>query len=1105
MDTELFERSIRPVLVSHCAPCHGTGASPGGGLRLDSLEHAKQGGVSGLAWSVTSPESSRLLSALTSPHPAATGRRIEGLPSRAAAEFRTWISSGALWPTPLDSGGVAKARAEFPLAERKAKLPWIWERPVAKPPPSAEKSFGAVTPVDRFIFGRLQAEGLKPAPAVAASLWLRRVHFALTGLPPSIADVTTFEQDHSPQARERVVDRLLASPGFGERWARHWMDLVRYAESRGHEGDYVIPGAFEYRDYLVRALNADVPYDQLVREHLAGDLLAAPRRNPAAGFNESVIGTGWAFLGEEIHAPVDTRQDECDRTDNRLDVLSKTFLGLTVACARCHDHKFDAISQKDYYALAGFFISSGYRQVRFETDVRDAEAARRLDRLHDEFERPLRAALLAAQSPVTDHFVPLIQAAAAVLHQTGAVDATGKVVNSPTNGIPTSWRTVAASEAKAAQVSARVVEAWSLALLRSLEGHDPLLAPVAVAALGSGAAVLPDSLDRPLTPLPLGARILATYGGPQSSRWGTDGRAFGSAPTQEGTWRVGERAGHPELRIVTRSAAVVDPVWSKVHPLPGAESEPTLYGGWNRAGRVLRVPKQMLTSGRVHYLVRGGGRVFASVDSQVLVTGPLHTVLVKEWPSSREWRWISHDLSDYAGHRVSLEFSPGPDADLELATLVESETPPTAPQDLLAAAVGGLPQVTTDRGPALLREWGDRLRASAEAYAGGGKSPRVLAFIDWQVSHPELFLSQDGTPGPLAGALDTYLAARKAIEDTIQWESRTAPALVDGNGVDEFLLKRGSPSRADGEVPRRFLEAVAGTQPLCNSETSGRLELAEVLTTPSNPLVARVFVNRVWHHLFGRGIVATVDNFGVLGERPSNPELLDYLAVQFVERQHWSLKQLVRELILTETFAMDSALTDPRAEEKDPDNRLLHRAPLRRLEGEAIRDSILTVSGRLTDRMYGAGVPLHPSQFIEARGLRAERGPLDGDGRRTLYVAARRNFLPMMMMAFDTPIPFTTNGRRNVSNVPAQMLFLMNDPFVHQQAEVCAERWRRTLRDAPPDELIRTLFLAYFSRRPTDSELQRCREALAKPMEGADPLAELCHALFGVKEFVYLR
>jgi hypothetical protein len=491
----------------------------------------------------------------------------------------------------------------------------------------------------------------------------------------------------------------------------------------------------------------------------------------------------------------------------------------------------------------------------------------------------------------------------------------------------------------------------------------------------------------------------------------------------------------------------------------------------------------------------------------VLVTGPLHTVLAKEWPGSREWRWISHDLSDYAGHRVSLEFTPGPDADLELAAIVESEAAPAAPRDLLAAGVGGLPPATTDRGPALLREWGNRLRSAAEAYASKDASPRVLAFVDWQVSHPELFPALDGTPGPLAETVNAYLAARKGIESSIQWASRTAPALVDGNGVDEFLLKRGSPSRAEGEVPRRFLEAVAGPEPLCGKGGSGRLELASALATPTNPLVSRVFVNRVWHHLFGRGIVPTVDNFGVLGERPSHPELLDYLAVQFVERDHWSLKRLIRDLILTDTFAMDSALGDARTEEQDPDNRLLHRSNLRRLEGESIRDAILTVSGRLTDQMYGPGVPLHPSQFIEARGLRAERGPLDGDGRRTIYVAARRNFLPMMMLAFDTPIPFTTNGRRNVSNVPAQMLFLMNDPFVHQQAEVCADRWRRTAtgNGNPQTDLIQTLFLAYFSRRPTEAEIQRCRTALTTPMEGADPLTELCHALFGVKEFVYLR
>ena len=325
-------------------------------------------------------------------------------------------------------------------------------------------------PVDRFVLARLETAGLQPAAPCDASTWLRRVSFALTGLPPSIADIEAFQSDRSENARERVVDRLLASPRFGERWARHWMDLVRYAESRGHEGDYVLPNAYEYRDYLIRALNANVRYDQLIREHVAGDLLNHPRKNPVEGFNESVIATGWAFLGEEIHAPVDTRQDECDRIDNRIDVFTKTFLGLTVSCARCHDHKFDAISQKDYYALAGFFISSGYRQVRFENQTRDAATADRLNRLHRESDPAIRTGLAASVSPVLDRLDDLVRTATAVARKIGAVDAAGGVHYHATNELQTGWREIAASESAAAKLDARLVERWTIGLLRAATG-----------------------------------------------------------------------------------------------------------------------------------------------------------------------------------------------------------------------------------------------------------------------------------------------------------------------------------------------------------------------------------------------------------------------------------------------------------------------------------------------------------------------------------------------------------------------------------------------------------------------------------------------------------
>src|SRR5205085_2645286 len=244
---------------------------------------------------------------------------------------------------------------------------WSFRAVVMPALPRVRDSAWCVSAIDRFVLAKLEARGLRPAPPADRRSLIRRVTFDLIGLPPTPEEVEAFVRDRSPNAYEKVVDRLLASPHYGERWGRHWLDLVRYAESRGHESDYTIPNAWQYRDYVVRALNADVPYDRFVTEHLAGDLLARPRLNPATGGNESVVGTGFWFLGEEVHSPVDIRQDETDRLDNRIDVFGKTFLALTISCARCHDHKFDAISTKDYYALMGFLQSSSYRLARFET------------------------------------------------------------------------------------------------------------------------------------------------------------------------------------------------------------------------------------------------------------------------------------------------------------------------------------------------------------------------------------------------------------------------------------------------------------------------------------------------------------------------------------------------------------------------------------------------------------------------------------------------------------------------------------------------------------------------------------------------------------------
>jgi cytochrome c553 len=396
---EFFEQRIRPVLVESCYECHSaTSKKVKGGLRVDGRAALLKGGETGPAMVSGKADDSLLVAAIShKDKELAMPPKKPALPESVVADFRRWINEGAFWPGE-ETATAAKGDA-FDLEQRKRQWPWIWETPRRQSLPKVARADWPVSDADYFLLARLEAKQLAPAPPADDRTWLRRVSFALTGLPPSPGEIHAFLADRSPMAKARVVDRLLASPHYGERWARHWMDLVRYAESRGHEGDYVIPNAYHYRDYLVRAFNADVSYDQFVREHLAGDLVASPRLNPMTGGNESVLGTGWAFLGEEVHSPVDIRQDECDRIDNKVDVLSKTFLGLTVACARCHDHKFDAITAKDYYALSGFVLGSSYRQVRFEVMEQERAIAKELAALRARSRKPVLAALGDALRP----------------------------------------------------------------------------------------------------------------------------------------------------------------------------------------------------------------------------------------------------------------------------------------------------------------------------------------------------------------------------------------------------------------------------------------------------------------------------------------------------------------------------------------------------------------------------------------------------------------------------------------------------------------------------------------------------------------------------------
>lgn len=975
---------------------------------------------------------------------------------------------------------------------RKQQHPWLWQAPQPQTVPSVD-GFLARSEVDRFLLARMAAKGLKPAGPADDATWLRRVHFAITGLPPTREELQAFlrRAPDEPGSREQVVDQLLASPHYGERWARHWMDLMRYAESRGHESDFIIANAWHYRDYLIRAFNADVPYRQFVMEHVAGDLLPQPRLRADSEANESVLATGWAFLGEENHSPVDIRQDECERIDNKVDVFSKTFLGLTVSCARCHDHKFDPIRTEDYYALTGFMLSSSFRQVRFEAMENNRRVGDQLRRLRAEYTPRLARASARAFGPSASHTAEYLLAAAAEIG--------GKVKPTGIDLLDDALR-----------------ERWVGSLRQALTNSTHPLHLFARQAGGDRAAGTPGVPTGALGASRLGyggARVLLDFSSSTQALWKVDGEAFGNRPTRPGDLVLGTEDAQPIARVMSYAAASRDLFWNRIKLTPGNENDSGRLGATGRAGQMFRTPTFTLEVGKLHYLVRGRGRVYAAVDSHLMNEGPLHAQLVRTFDTgaSTSPEWVTHDLTLYQGHRTHLEFGPEGAGWLDILAVVEAPQPPSAPAGFrfqpspAGSSLADFAQQIQQEILASVR-W---LESAGDATAPAGEA--TLRTADWVVGHPELFV------GPGVSELDQvareFGRARTELASQVLWESRTAVSWFDGTGVDEHVLVRGKPFKPGVLSPRALPVALTTARPIRAETTSGRYELAEQLIDPTNPLVARTLVNRVWHHLFGRGIVASVDNFGALGEPPTHPELLDHLAWQFIHQDQWSMKRLIRRLVLTDAFGRSSRPSDARAEELDPGNTLLHRMSVRRLEGEVIRDALLTVSGRLDPTVGGPPVPVHLTEFLVGRGRPEHSGPLDGGGRRSVYIALRRNFIPTFMQTFDLPTPFSTVGRRNVTNVPAQSLALMNDPLFHQQSRVWAERLLREFPRAQAPVRVQWLYESGYGRLPTPAELAACLDSLVElrglrsTASDDDPevWTDLCHALLNASEFIYLK
>ena len=928
---EFFEREIRPILADSCYECHSATAEKlKGGLYLDSRHGVLEGGDLGPAVVPGDVEKSRLIESIRYGNVDLQMPPKSRLGDDQVKALEKWVSIGAPWPAGGENNGGR--REAFDLEARKAAH-WCWQAPREHPVPDVANASWPLDPIDHHVLARLEKAGLRPAPDADRRTWIRRVSFDLTGLPPSPEAVARFIADDSESARVKAVDELLESPEFGVKWARHWLDLMRYAETHGHEFDYPIPDSWRYRDHVIRNFNADVPYDQMLVEHVAGDLLEAPRIDPASGMNESLLATASWWLGEANHAPTDVRDDEMTRIDNQIDVVSKAFLGLTVSCARCHDHKFDAISTADYYSLAGYLVSSR-RQLAMHDP--GGEIARRAARLR-ELQSEACAALEAKQLPAEE-------------------------IRSHADGL--------------------------------------------IASFDDG--------------LPEG--------------WSTTGEAFPDQVAPAGQSRI----------------ALADEASVRV---PGGVVHSGLHG--RKLQGALRSPTFILEQPEIHLRLAATGPVevrvvidgyFMQEFNQLLFGGTRLDAAALDTAGQFAWKSIAGDLRKYLGHPVYLEF--------------------------------------LDRGDGYLA-------------------------ID-EISYQKC----SGSPAPAEPVTAAALGIEAIFREAEEIESELpapvyALAMTDGSPRDENIHIRGS-HQSPGEVaPRRFLTALGGGATDGTATGSGRLALASEIASADNPLTARVHVNRLWHHLMGKGLVATVDDFGVMGEEPSHPELLDQLALDFVAGG-WSTKAMVKRIVLSRTYRMssDSNLQDPRAEEVDAANILLHKFRVRRLSSESIRDAILAVSGELDRAQGGPGVPPFLSSFMDGRG-RPASGPLDGDRRRSIYTRILRNFLPPFQTTFDMPVPFTAIGRRSNSNVPAQSLVLMNDPFVIGQAGKWAQR---LLQEKDPAERIRLAYLAAFSRETSDEErraidsfLESQRALLGCSDDDPALWAEFCHLLFNQKEFIFLR
>jgi hypothetical protein len=1082
-----FEKEVQPLLKARCLKCHGGEEKIRGGLKLNSRAGLLTGGDQGPAFDLKSPAESLLLKAINYDE-------LEMPPSgklpQAEIDILTkWIKQGAPW-MPGGPAEAEKSHATGIVIDDEARNYWAY-RPVHAPEiPTVKNQAWVRNPIDAFLLTKLETAGLAPAQPADPVALIRRAYYDLTGLPPTPEAVEQFVADPSDAAYDGLVNRLLESPQYGEKWGRHWLDLVRFAETHGYERDSPKPFAWRYRDYVINAFNNDKPYDEFLKEQLAGDELNEVTQ-------ETLIATGYYRLGLWDDEPADRPLAKYDVLDGVLSTTGQVMMGMSVGCARCHDHKKDPLPQRDYYRMLAFFRDVSDMNVK-NTRLFVTEETRQIQARLAEANKKREAELLQELAQVEEKFARAYEAKTGVKLSAAPLP---DLVDLKFRLYRDTWDKIPEFDSLKAETIGQLPRNF-VSLSAASRGE-------AIGLVFEGQLRVPETGEYAFT-FDATEGIRVVVGGKKIVDQSGRGR-------HQGTERVALTAGLVPVRI----------------DYFNNDQKPHLDLSWQGPGVDERKLTDDAVAGEQANLVTDSRRegqnwkyteskpaedwAAAAFDDNGWKNGPggfgtqgtPGGVVRTRWSSKNIWLRKSfhvetappqlvldlhHDdeIEVYLNGKLILEKTGYLVAYQRILLPVEATKALVIGDNVLAVhchqTTGGQ-YVDVGLAPATDREPLRVLLAEkADEFLGAGAAANYKSLYD------QLEASRNKPPPELGTEIMCV---------TEQGREKTH-VLIRGNpGAPGEMVEPGFPVVLTSASPQIHEPKTAG------SSSGKRLALAEWLTSPDNPLTARVMVNRMWQFHFGRGIVPTPNDFGKLGEAPTHPELLDWLASEFVKRG-WRIKEMHRLLMLSNAYRMSSQANDDGLA-KDPGNHLYWRFNMRRLTAEEVRDSILSVSGALNLKAGGPGVyPPIPKAVLAGQSVPGSgwgNSPPEEAARRSVYVHIKRSLLVPILSQHDMADTDSSCAVRFTTTVPTQALGMLNGEFTNEQAEKVAARLEREVPDDLAGRVYRGIRLTT-SRWPLENEVLRdslfIRNLEKNGMNPHKALVQYCLLLLNANEFVYL-